>query len=634
MTDSASSSRFVRFGSFALDLQNEDLLRDGARLKLQPQPAKVLAVLVSRAGELVTRRELAKQVWGSETFVDYEQGLNFAIRQIRTVLDDDADQPRFIETIPKRGYRFIALVNSPEFAPDPRAIAGQLTAPSPIPRRQRSLKKFWAGIAALSVGIAASAGYFFVHRAHPQAAVRPIVLAVLPFDDLSTNPQAFLVDGLTEEMIARGTQINPEQLKIVARTSAMQYQRTKKSARQIGQELGADYVLENSIRREGERLRITSQLVRTSDQTHLWAENYDRDVREVLSLESEVTSTIAEQVHRQLFPVTTFHPFPTRPINPEARELYLRARYAFNQRTREQLQQSVALYQQALLKQTDYPDAYAGLADSYNLIAYYGFDPSMEAVTLAKINAQNALRLDERSAEAHAALAYTDFMWQEDWPAAQTEFRRALELDDNYIPAHQWYAFYLAANGKTDEALTAMRYAQKLDPLSATVQAGTAYLYYFSRDYDLAVQHATTALQLNPNSMAAHAILGWAYTEQKKFPAAIRELQTAVKLSGNVPVYLCALARAYAFSGDTGKAYELLAQVELLQKQARGTGSALASVYVALGDPEKAMKWLENTAPGDIQANWLLVDPAFDALRHDRRFSAILVRIQSPKQPH
>ena len=625
MAPSSHVPSIARFSGFELDLRTGDLIREGKRLKLPPQPSKILVLLVGRAGEVVTRQEIVQEIWGSETFVDFEQGLNFAIRQIRSVLEDNVEQPRFVETIPKRGYCFTAPVE----------LAGVFQPPvlrsATPPRHYWLTSRITFSMAAAALLILSSFVYLRLREKRLHAAVRPLVIAVLPFDDLSGDPQPFLVEGLTEEMIARVTQINPELLKVVGRTSAMQYERTRKGAREIGQELGADYVLENSIRHEAGRLRITSQLVRASDQTHVWAESYERDMRELLPLESEVSEDIAEQIQRKLFPALA--PPPTinaRAVDPEAHELYLKARYAFNQRSRDSLDQSVTLYQQAVAKQPDYAAAYAGLADSYNLIGFYGFDPAQNLVSQAKISAQKALQLDPSFAPAHAALAYTDFMWQQDWPNSEKEFRRALELDDNYVPAHQWYAFYLAGAGRMDEAINQMRYALRLDPLSVSAQTGVGYMYYLARDYDRAIHHASLALQLNANSMAAHEVLGWSFTEQSKFPDAISELQTALRLSGEVPVYLCGLARAHALSGNLSEARAILARAEIMEPS--GGGSAIAAVYLALGENEKALRWLESTAPGDLQSNWLLVDPAFDRLRQEKRFAAVCTRIRSRNQ--
>ena len=614
MATSSSPGTVVRFSGFELDLQSGELRRDGAPLKLQPQPAKVLTLLVSRPGEVVGRDELAEKVWGAETFVDFERGLNFAIRQIRTALGDDADHPRYLETIPKRGYRFIAAL---EPATTPPATAG--TAGPRFPTGS------WVVLAIVALAVTAFLVWSHVASSAPD---RPIVLAVLPFDDLSPQSEDYLVDSLTEEMIAQLTRVSPG-LKVIARTSAMQYLHTRKSAREIGQELGADYILENSIRHENGRLRITAQLVRTTDQTHLWAENYDREMRDLLPLESEVTADIAREIHVKLMPpVAASLPTNLGAVDPEAHQLYLKGRYYFNQRSPQGLRSSVEYFAQALAKDPTYAAPYAGMADAYNLIAFYGFDPSMNAVSQAKIAADKALQLDDSMAAAHAAVAYTDFMWQQDWPAAEREFQRAVELDDNYVPAHQWFALLLAGTGRLDEALRQMEMAQQLDPLSPSAHAGLGYIYYFARRYDQAAQQASVALQLNPNFMVGHAVLGWAYIQEKKYPEAILELQAATRLSGGVPVYRCALARAYALSGNGQEARRILAELDrIAAAQPRGFGSSLAALYLTLGDVDRALHWLEETAPGDIQANWLRVDPAFDSLRGNPRFEAVLGRI-------
>lgn len=634
MPTSSQSREIANFSGYQLDLWSGELRREGVVVKLQPQPAKVLILLASQAGKIITRAELAEQVWGSETFVDFEHGLNYAIRQIRNALEDDAEQPRFLETVPKRGYRFIAPVT--KIAED---VAGAQVAETaggshelqqePAGDRSKFVSRLGgmvvAGIIGLGLVLAGILAWQRFHS-HAPAAAKLVVLAVLPFDDLSPTPEAYLEEGLTEEMIAQLTRINPGRLKVIARTSAMQYSRTKKNARQIGQELGADYILENSIRRENGRVRVTTQLVRTADQTHLWAETYEKDMAQLLSLEREVTEDIAQQIHVQLLPASAASALEGQSLNPDAHELYLRGRRYYNLRSREGLSKSVELYTQALAKDPSYAAAYAGLADAYNLKAFYGFDPTMDAVSQAKIAAERALQIDNSMAAAHAALAYTEFMWREDWEAAEREFLRAKELDDNYVPAHQWFALYLAAQGRMDDALKQMQFAQLIDPLSPSVHAGMGYMYYLARDYEQAVRQAQVALQLNPNFMTAHAVLGWSYVEQKKFPEAIRELETASQLSGGVPVYRSGLGRAYALSGNKSEARKIIAELEA-QKKPSGVGSALAELYLATGDSESALQWLEQTAPGDVQFNWVRVDPAYDPLRNNPRFAAMVSRV-------
>jgi tetratricopeptide (TPR) repeat protein len=319
---------------------------------------------------------------------------------------------------------------------------------------------------------------------------------------------------------------------------------------------------------------------------------------------------------------------PPRRVDSIAHDLYLQGRYYASLRSRDGLEKSIEALSQAVGKDPQYAAAYAALADTYNLIAFYGFDPSMNAVSRAKIAADHALSLDGSLAAAHAALGYTEFMWRQDWSAADREFRRAIELDDNYVPAHQWYALYLAALGRMDQSLQQIERALRLDPLSPPVHATMGYMYYLDRDYPHAIEQAKEALHLDPNLMVAHAVLGWAYTEQGSYSAAIEELQTSVRLSKGAPIYLCTLGRAYALSGNLDEARRIASQVGGIEKESRGSGAALSALFLALGNPEDALRWLEETAPGDIQANWLRVEPAFDPLRGNPRFEAVVRRIE------
>ncbi|HEY2363663.1 MAG TPA: tetratricopeptide repeat protein, partial [Candidatus Angelobacter sp.] len=451
----------------------------------------------------------------------------------------------------------------------------------------------------------------------------------LPFQNLTGDPtQDFIGDGLTEEMITQASGLQHDRLGVIARTSSMAYKDTKKPVSEIGHELGVDYVLEGSVRHSGDRMRITAQLIQVRDQTHIWAQDYDSDKSDILKLQSETAQAIAQQLHLQLLaPRGVSRAANQRPVDPQAHELYVQGRHYLDQRSRDTLLKSVESFKQAIAKDPEYAAAYAGLADAYNMSTFYGLDPSLNLVSQAKIAADKAMQLDGSMASAHAAEAYSEFMFQGDWATAEKEFQRALELDDNYVPAHQWYALYLAARGRMDESVNQMQYAKRLDPLSPSVHAGLAYMHYFARDYDQAIESAHTALQLNPNSIPAHAVLGWSYLEQKKYSQAIEELQTAAKMSGNSTVYRCGIARAYALSGNSQEANKILADVGKVQAQPTGSGTAFATVYVALGDDEHALHWLEKTAPGDIQANWLRVDPAFDSLRQNPRFVAVVNRI-------
>ena len=493
-----------------------------------------------------------------------------------------------------------------------------------------SRRSIWAA-GAFALLLLAVFLYFLTRNVPSKIATPPgqLMLAVLPFQNLTGEPaQDFISDGLTEEMITQASGLQHDRLGVIARTSSMAYKDTNKPVSQIGKELEVDYVLEGSVRHSGDRIRITAQLIQVRNQSHLWAQDYDSDKSDILKLQSETAQAIAQQIHLLLLaPQAADHLTNQQPVDLRAHELYVRGRHYLEQRSRDSLPQSIDLFKQAIAKDPKYAAAYAGLADAYNLISFYGLDPSLNSVSQARIAADKAEQLDDTLAAAHAAEAYTEFMWQGNWAAAEKEFQRALQLDDNYVPAHQWYALYLAARGRMDESVNQMQYAKRLDPLSPSVHAGLAYTYYFARNYGQAIESARTALQLNPNSIPAHAVMGWALVEQKDFSKAIPELQTAVKLSGNVPVYVSALIRAYALSGNTREAQTMLTQANKTQLQPRGSGTAFAAANLALGDTDRALRWLEETAPGDIQANWLRVDPAFDSLRQNPRFVAVVNRI-------
>jgi len=515
-------------------------------------------------------------------------------------------------------------LSAPDAGAGPAATPAETAATVSLWQKYRRVCLSVGAVAAISI-----AGlFFFLRKSQPSIAhAGRLMVAVLPFENLTGEPaQEFVSDGFTEEMITQLSAVGEDRLGVIARTSSMAYKGTRKPVVQIGQELGVDYVLEGSVRRWGDQVRVTAQLIHVKSQTHLWAEDFETSQRDILTMESEITQAIARQIHLQLLPAAARSP-GQQSVDPQAHELYLKGLYYLEQRDRADLLKSIDSFHQAITHDPQYAAAYAGLADAYNLIAFYGLDSSLDSVTEAKIAADKALTLDGSMAAAHAAEAYTDFMWQGNWQRADQEFRRAIDLDDNYVLAHQWYALYLAAAGRTGESVRQMQYAKALDPVSPSAHAGLAYMNYFAQNYQQAAESARTALQLNPHTIPAHAVLGWVDIEQKNYSEAIAELQTAARLSGNAPVYLCGLARAYALSGNRKQADTLVREVAKGQARLEGSGAALASAYLAAGDTEAALAWLEKTGPGDIQANFLRVDPAFDSLRQNPRFQAVVDRI-------
>jgi TolB-like protein/DNA-binding winged helix-turn-helix (wHTH) protein len=459
-----SSSHVVSFADFELDLRSGELSRNGTSLKLQPQPAKVLVLLVSRHGEIVTRQDIARQVWGSETFVDFEQGLNFAIRKIRSVLHDDADHPRFLETLPKRGYRFTAPVKS--HPPLSEVAAPAAVSPrTPSPKR-RALRY---GLAGLAVGVVVALflawhwGLFRQLRSRALRLPRIESLAVLPLRNLSRDPeQEYFSDGMTDELITELARFGT--FRVISHTSVERYKDTKRPLPEIAHELGVDAIVEGTVMRSGDRVRITSQLIEARSDRHLWAESYDRDLSNVLALQNEVARDIATEIQikvQERSPQVSVHS-----INPEAHETYLKGRYFWNKRTGDGVRKGIEYFDQATRLDPNYAAAYAGLAESYVVLNGHRFLPPTQAFPKVRVAALKALELDEGLAEAHASLGA--LKWEYDWDpsGAEKEFRRAIELNPSYATAHQWYAEELAIIGRGDEALAEIQRAKQLDPVS------------------------------------------------------------------------------------------------------------------------------------------------------------------------
>lgn len=638
----SNSDAVARFDTFELDLRSGELRQNSASVKLQPQPAKVLVLLVNRAGQVITREELAAEVWGSETFVDFEHGLNFAIRQIRSALGDDADEPRFLETLPKRGYRFVAAVeivprkpstpsarDSSGTALQERSASGEPIASAASPPSATLLSsgrrvhpRIWwaAGVAAL-VFVGALFAEHYWPRTH---AGSRIMLAVLPVQNLTGDAsQEFLSDGLTEELISQLGGFNPQQLGVIARTSSMSYKGSNKTITQIANELGVDYVVETSVRGSPEHMRFTAQLVRSQDQSHVWARNFDRSVHDLVAMQDEVGRSIAKEIQLRLTPRAAAEMERRLGVQPDSYQDYLQGRYYWNQRTREGMETGLNYFREAVKKDPSNARALTGIADSYNTLLFYGYSNDVAAMMKAQQAAEQALKLDDSLAEAHAALGYVYFMWTWQWPEAEREFRRAIELDQNYVSAHHWFALYLVAMGRAEQADQEIRAAETLDPVSPIVRTARAYVHYFNRDYDKSIQECAAVLQANPNFVVAHAVLGMAYEGKGATASAVTEFTRALDLSNQNLTYKTYLARAYARGGNQSGAAEILADLDDRAKQGVFVGQYnKALVYDALGDRNKAVESLAHAREqNDANMIWLRVDPRWDSLRDDPRFA-------------
>lgn len=631
--NSSSAPARLRFGIYELDLKNGELRKAGQRLKLQPQPFKVLAILAVRAGETVTREEIQRQVWGEELFVDFERGLNVCIQQIRGALNDDADAPRYIETLPKRGYRFLAQVEKLQ-SPAETAAAGSVSQLNPvIPSDRPKNTGARVGVAlALTVLLLCAVLYVtkISNRFPFRSAARSIrSVAVLPFDNFTGDPeQQYFADGMTEALIAELGQIRD--LRVPSRTSVMLYKRANKPLRQIARELGVDALVEGSVTRSGDRMEITVQLLDGPQDRHLWGDTYDRDARDVVAFEQELARTITAELRISFSAESQQHLKSVAPVNADAYAAYLHGRYYWYKRTIEGFQKSIQYYEQAVAADPNYAPAYAGLADAYALLGSSPNDdlPPDQAMPKAKLAAQKALQLDDGLAEAHASLAYINMVYDWNWASAEKEFKRAIELNPNYAGAHEWYAEFLAAKGRESEALSEMKRARDADPLLVLMHAAVAEALYYSRRYDDVISQCQQTFELDPDYPLAHFHLGRAYVAKKMYPEAIAEYQKAQASLGETPAIVMAIGYANAKAGNRAAAHRALDELQSQSKRRYVPALYFGAIYTGLGDTDAGMSWIEKAyRERSDYLIYLNVDPMADTLRSSPRFQAIVNKI-------
>jgi TolB-like protein/DNA-binding winged helix-turn-helix (wHTH) protein/Flp pilus assembly protein TadD len=624
------ASRLLRFDSFQLDLRAGELRKGGVKLRLQGQPIQVLATLLRCAGELVTREELRAQIWPAETFVDFDHSLHNAISRLREVLGDSAETPRYIETLPRRGYRFIAPVERVGVEEPSQSAAGEPSevAVAAIRTRPRAVH---IAIAALLITAAIAAAVVLVRPLSQRATAVPPVrsIAVLPLDNFSGDPnQDYFVDGMTDELITDLAKLSA--LRVISRTSVMRYKGTKKGLPEIARELNVDGIIEGSVTRSGQRVRITAQLLYGPTDRHIWAETYERDLGDILALQSEVAQAIAQQVRVQVTPQQQARLGSARPVNPEAYEAYLRGRYYLeNDFTKAQsLNLAKGYFEDAIRRDPGFALAYSGLADSYTYLAFFRFLSPESAYVSAQESLRHALTLDDTIGEAHDTLAVLSWRYSWDWDAAERGFNQAIALAPSYSCAHEDRAEYLAFRGRRAEAEAEMVKIRELDLSisSALTQLGVDYQL---RDFESLVESSRRAVALGPNEWLEHYYLGIGYEGTGKHLEAVSEYQKAVELSGGDHDASAALAHAYAGIGRRAETQKILRDFEQKSKSVYVSPYLIATLYAGLGDKDRAFQWLEKAyLEKSLELSWhIKADLRIDNLRSDPRYHSLLRRV-------
>ena len=654
-TDPSERPRVVRFGPFEVNLDTRELRKCGVRIKLHGQPFEVLARLLERPGEAVPREDLHQRLWPTDTFVDFDAGINTAINRLREALGDSAENPHYIETLPRRGYRFVAPIEAEgshqpvrRGIPPKPPLSEAVQTVAIVPARNRGWR-----IKALALGLAAVVALPIVFtlrtvRERLLEHSNPLhvnSLAVLPLENLSGDPgQDFFADGMTEALITDLGKIGA--LRVISRTSVVRYKGTKKPLPEIARELNVDGLVEGTVSRSGNHFRITANLLQASPEKHLWAESYESDVGDVLALEGQVAQAIAHEIRVKLTPEEQKLLGSARPVDPKAHDDYLRGRYFCDKDTREPLEKGIKYFELAIKEAPSDALGYAGLANCYALLSwggdiFVGDVPPAEMMSKARDAASQALRLDENLAEAHTTLAGVEMILNWNWAGAEREFKRAIELNPSYSPAHVYYAHYLAAMSRSDESATQARRSLELDPFSLFTMDFSEWAFYLDRHYDQATEQSKKSSELAPEFPWSHYDLGEIYEATGRSREAIEEYTKAQETFGLSQNRLAELRTAFQQSGEKGywrKTLEFCQDASKLRRKfatpsGYGFCDYVKDLYVALfhirlGEFDAAFQSLELACTKhETDLIYLSVDPQWDTIRTDPRFQTLLRRV-------
>ena len=632
-----SSYRVARFEGFEFDLRAGELCRAGDKpVSLAEQPFRILAVLLERSGDLVTRDEIRNVLWPSGTIVEFEHSINAAINRLRQVLGDSAEEPRFIETLARRGYRWKVRV---EWLAGPREVAERDLEPRcpaetpALPRRRFSAVTIGA-LAAFAVAICVSV--IAVGRAPSRLALwlhPPSIhsIAVLPLQNLSGDPgQEYFADGMTDELITELAQIGIP--KVISRTSVMRLKNTDKSLPEIARELEADAVVEGTVLRSGNRVRITAQLIHGATDRHMWSGSYERDLKDVLALQRDVAQAITAEIKSNLAPERDQAQLAVpRPVNPEAHEAYLMGRFFWSKRTRDGLMTSLNYFQKAVALDPRDPLGYTGIADSYSILGAWGWLAPGEAFPRAREAALKALEFDDTLAEAHSSLGQV-YEAEGDWAGTEREFKRGLTLNPSLVVAHMRYSYFLTKLGRHEEALAEAKRARELDSLSPLMNASLGQALYHAHRFDESQQVLLKTLELDPNFPGVHITLASTYAAKEMFRESIEEVQKAAGFSSADVMIRAPLGYSYAKSGRRSDAEKILKDLKAESQRKYVSGYFVSWVCIGLGKNDEAIQWLERAyQQKDYQLTWMGAEPLLDPLRSDPRFRDLLRRLGLPQ---
>ena len=612
----------ITFGEFEAKLASRELCRNGSRVRLPDQSFRILVMLLERRGELVSREEIREQLWPGDTFVDFDHGLNNAVNRLREALGDSADSPRFVETLPRRGYRFIHCIE--EF-PKP------LTAPefksfSPAIAKEGRRGRRWFVVAGVSGVLLTAILVVSIIRARERVSAHRIAsLVVLPLENVSGDPaQEYFADGMTDTLITDLAELGS--VRVISRTSAMHYKGTHKPLPEIAQDLHVDAVVEGTISRIGDRVRINAQLIDAHNEGHIWAKAYERDVRDVLELQNQVSSAIAREVSGKLS--TKEQPtLKERQVDPRAWDAYLKGEYFLNKWTAKGFEEAKGHFEEAINLDPGFADGYAGLGEYYATIAFTNIVPPREAWQKAEEQAIKALELDENSSRAHTLLGMIKLQFRCDQAAAAKELDRALELNAGDMGALDFHSYYLLEMGHTDDAIAEKRAVLEHDPVSVRTNAELGLYFLEARRPNEAISQLQRTLELDPNYAAAYMRLGLAYAQKQQYSQAVNEFQRAIVLD-NKPARLINLADLYARWGKRKEAFETIRRLQEMSKQQYVSPTGYALIYARLDDRKAAMAMLDKAKPEDEPK---ITDPGFESLKSDPRFKTVVARLRPDK---